>query len=203
MADPTGGLDRAFGIVGCAIAIAVVTAIPLSLSRHRPSAAGADGVIRMRSDGGAGRGAERARRIVAAAFAEKASLRAMIVASSRCMNAHGRGTGTAWGDAWAEASWMLKAQAERLHCESCSAVIAYAGRAAYVDSGLCELCCAGRQAGAPGAGWIGRSFGRQQSPPGVPRPATLRISWSGPRPAVAGRARSLPRAPRFRIVRAP
>ena len=53
--------------------------------------------------------------------------------------------GMTWSEAWTEASWRLKVQAEQRRCVCCSSLIAYAGGEAHFCSGLCELCDARRR----------------------------------------------------------
>jgi hypothetical protein len=42
----------------------------------------------------------------------------------------------------ARAGWDLKARAEHLRCDVCSALVSYAHRHAFFGTGLCEFCVA-------------------------------------------------------------
>jgi hypothetical protein len=101
------------------------------------------------------------------------------------MMEHGRAPDVGWSDAWAQASWVLKAEAERLRCESCRASIAYASRVAYLRSGLCELCEA-RQARASPTRQMGRSLQGPKSPLPGTRVAVRLCQDAGIRSAPAG-----------------
>jgi hypothetical protein len=109
------------------------------------------------------------------------------------MKATWQESGQRWGDAWAEASWLIKAEAERLRCGACSARIAYDGWVRYVQSGLCPGCDARDLAEPVPAA----------QPPGQSKTLRVQICGAMPHPGAAAHGRHLPSRPRLRMVGRP